>query len=91
MQFNQVQFRAVAFVLAEAIFRETGAEVPHNRVPRDFRDHARGGDRKAVAIAVDDGRLGQGKGKNREAVDQNMLRLNGEPGNRRAHCPVGGT
>ena len=57
MQFNQVQFRAVAFVLAEAILRETRAEVAHNRVARHFRDHTRGRDGEAVAIAVDDGGL----------------------------------
>ena len=85
MQFYQVQFRAVAFVLAEAIFRETRAEVAHNRVARHFRDHARRGDAEAIAIAVDDRSLGQGKRKNREAVDENMLRLNGESVDRRAH------
>ena len=53
MQFYQVQFRAVTFVLAETIFRETRAEVPHNRVAGDFRDDARGGDGEAVAIAID--------------------------------------
>jgi hypothetical protein len=57
MQFYQMQFRAVAFVLAKAILRETRAEVAHNRVPRDLRDDARGRDAEAVAIAVDDGRL----------------------------------
>jgi hypothetical protein len=65
MQFNQVQLRPVTFVLAEAIFRETGAEVAHNRIARDFRDHARSGYGKAVAIAIDDGRLRQRKRKNR--------------------------
>jgi hypothetical protein len=85
MQFNQVQLRPVAFVLAETIFRETGAEVAHNRVPRDFRDHARGGYGKAVAIAIDDSCLRQRKRKNRQTVDENVLWLKGEPGNRRAH------
>ena len=53
MQFYQVQFRAVAFVLAKAIFRETRAEVAHNRVTGDFRDDARGGDGETVTIAID--------------------------------------
>jgi hypothetical protein len=73
MQFNQVQLRAVAFVLAEAIFRKTRAEVAHNRVARDLRDHARRGDAQAEAIAVDDRRLGQGKGKNGEPVDEDVI------------------
>jgi hypothetical protein len=89
MQFYQVQFCAVAFVLAEAILRETRAEVAHNRVSRHFRDHARGGDGEAVAIAVDDGCLRQGKGKNGEAIDENVLRLKGEAGDGGSHRFMG--
>jgi hypothetical protein len=90
MQFNQVKFCAVAFVLAEAILGKTSAEVAHNRVACDFRDHARGGNTETVAIAVDDRRLRQGKRKNREAIDENVLRLQGERSERRAHRFVGG-
>jgi hypothetical protein len=90
MQFNQVKFCAVAFVLAEAILGKTGAEVPHNRVARDFRDHARGRDAETVAIAIDDRRLRQWKGKNGEAIDEDVLRLQGERSERRAHRLVGG-
>ncbi len=89
MQFYQVQFRAVAFVLAETILRETGAEVAHNRIARDFRDHARGRNGEAVTIAVDDRGLGQGKGKDRPAVDENVLRLKGEAGDCGPHRLVG--
>src|SRR5437868_8996070 len=91
MQFYQVQLRAVAFVLAETILGEKRAEVPHNRVPRHFCDHACGRDSETVAVAVYDGRLGQGKGKNRQSVDQNVLRLDGESGQSRAHCLVSRT
>jgi hypothetical protein len=84
-----VQFRAVAFVLAETIFRETRAEVAHNRVARDLRDHARGRDAEAVAIAIDDGRLRQREGKDRQAIDEDVLRLVRERGNRGAHRLVG--
>ena len=89
MQFNQMQFRAVTFVLAEAIFRETGAEVAHNRVARDLRDHARGRDGEAVAIAIDDRRLRQWKRKHRQAVDEDVLRLKGEAGDGDSHRLVG--
>jgi hypothetical protein len=89
MQFNKVQFRAVAFVLAETILRETRAEVPHNRIARHFGDHAGRRDSEAVAIAVDDRGLGQGKRKNGETVDENVLRLKGEAGDGRAHRLVG--
>ena len=85
MQFYQVQFRAVAFVLAEAIFRETRAEVAHNRVARHFGDHTRRRDAKAVAIAVDDRRLRQGERKHRQAIDQDVLGLRGKRVERGAH------
>src|SRR4051812_17346026 len=54
MEFEKVKFGAVTFVLAEAIFRETGAEVAHNRIAGDLRDHAGGGNTETVAIAVND-------------------------------------
>jgi hypothetical protein len=73
MQFNQVQLRAIAFVLAETIFRKSRAEVAHNRVARDFRDHAGRGDAEAETIAIHDRRLRQRKRKNRKAIDQDML------------------
>jgi hypothetical protein len=89
MQFYQVQFRAVAFVLAETIFRKTRAEVAHNRITSDFRDHRGGRDGETVAIAIDNGGLGERKGKDRQAVDENVLRLEGEGGNGRAHRLMG--
>jgi hypothetical protein len=89
MQFYQVQFRAVAFVLAETIFRKMRAEVAHNRIASDFRDHGRRRNAEAVAIAIDDRRLRQRKGKDRQAVDENVLRLKGEGGDGRAHRLVG--
>ena len=75
MQFNQMQFRAVAFVLAEAIFGEARAEVAHNRIARHLRNHTGCGDGEAVAIAIDDGGLRQGKRENGEAVDKHVVRL----------------
>jgi hypothetical protein len=76
-------------VLAETIFRKTRAEVAHNRIASDFCDHRRRRDAQAVAIAVDDRGLGQRKGKHRQAVDENVLRLKGESGDGRAHRLVG--
>jgi hypothetical protein len=89
MQFYQVQFRAVAFVLAEAILREARAEVAHNRVARDFRDDARSRNAEAVAIAIDDGGLRQGKGKHRQAIDEDVLGLGGQGFEGGAHRLVG--
>jgi hypothetical protein len=80
-----MQFRAVAFVLAEAILRETGAEVAHNRVARDFRDDARGCDGEAIAIAVDNGGLWQRERKYGQAIDEHMLGLHGQSFQRGAH------
>ena len=89
MQFDQMKFRPVAFVLAETIFRETRAEVAHNRVARDLCDDARGRDGEAVAIAVDDRRLGQGKREYRPAVDEHVLRLKGKACDGDAHRLMG--
>ena len=85
-----MQFRAVAFVLAEAILRETGAEVAHNRVARDFGDDTRGRDAETVAIAVDDGGLRQWEGKDGQAVDEHVLGLHGQSFQRRPHRFVSG-
>ncbi len=73
MQFYQVQFRAVAFVLAEAILRKARAEVAHNRVARDFGNHAGRGNAQAEAIAIDNCGLRQRKGENGQTVDEHMV------------------
>ncbi len=75
MQFNQMQFRAVAFVLAEAIFGKARAEVAHNRVARNFCDHAGCGNAEAEAIAIDDRRLRERERENGETVDEHMVWL----------------
>ena len=89
MEFYQVKLSSVAFVLAEAILRKTRAEVAHNRVARDLRDHARGRDGQAVAIAVDDGGLRQGKGAHREPIDEDVLGLSSETLEGEPHRLVG--
>jgi hypothetical protein len=89
MQFDQMQFRAVAFVLAEAIFGKARAEVAHNRVARDLGNDTGRGNGQAEAIALDNGRLGQGKRKNRETIDEDMIRPEAERVDGRAHCLVG--
>ena len=63
MQFHEMQFRAVTFVLAETIFRETRAKFTHQCVARHFCDHARRRDAQAEAIAIDDRGLRKRKGK----------------------------
>ena len=80
-----MEFGAVTFVLAEAIFRETRAEVAHNRIARHLRDHARGRDREAVAIAVDDRRLREWEGEDGQAVNEDVFRLNRESRNCNPH------
>ena len=90
MQFNQMQLRAVAFVLAEAIFGKTRAEVAHNRVARDFRDYARRRDAETEAIAVDDRRLRERKRKNGETVDEHVIGPQPQRFDGGAHRLVGG-
>jgi len=69
-----MQLGAVAFVLAETIFREARAEFPHQGIARHFRDHACCRDAQAQAVAIDDRRLRQRKRENRQTVDEDVLR-----------------
>jgi hypothetical protein len=85
-----MQLRAVAFVLAKAILRETGAEVTHHLVAGHFCDHTRGGDRQTDAVAVNDRRLRKWKRKHRQTVNEDMLRRRGDCGDGRAHRLVRG-
>jgi len=90
MQFNQMQFRAVAFVLAEAILGKARAEVAHNRVARDFGNHTGRGKAEAEAIAVDDRRLRKWKRENGQAVDEHMFGPQPQRFDGNAHRFVGG-
>jgi hypothetical protein len=90
MQFYQVEFRAVAFVLAEAILGKARAKVAHNRVAGDLGNHTGGGDAEAEAIAIDDRRLRQRKRKNRETVDEDVVGLKAQGADGSAHRLVGG-
>ena len=49
-----MQLGPVAFVLAEAILGKMRAKFAHQAIARDLRDHARGRDAEAEAIAIDD-------------------------------------
>lgn len=73
MQFYQVQFGAVAFVLAEAIFGKTRAKVAHNRVAGDLGDDTGGGNAEAEAIAIDNCSLRERKRENGKTVDQDVV------------------
>ena len=76
---------AVTFMLAEAILRKTGTEVTHHSVTGNFRDHTGSGDGKAEAIAIDNSGLGNWKGNNGQAINQDVVRRVGEGGNGGAH------
>jgi len=85
MKSGEVQFRAVAFVLAEAILGKLRAKVTHHPVARDLGDHTRSRNTETVAIAVDDGRLRKWKRKNRKTVDQHVVWRDRERGESDAH------
>ncbi len=68
-----MQLGAVALVLAETILREPRAEFTHQSVARHFRDHARGRDAQAQAIAVDDRGLRERKREDRQAIDERVI------------------
>ena len=85
MEFQEMQFSAVTFVLAETIVGKMGAEVTHHSVSGDLRDHAGGGNAKAEAIALDDGGLWTWKGNNGQTINQNVIGRYGKRGNGHAH------
>jgi hypothetical protein len=57
MEFQQMQFGSVTFVLVETILRELGAKVTHHPVARHLGNHAGGSDAQANAVTVDNGSL----------------------------------
>jgi hypothetical protein len=73
IEFQEVQFSSVTFVLAKAILRKLSAKVTHDLVARHLGDHAGGGDAQADAITIDDRRLRQRKRNHRQAIDQDMV------------------
>ena len=85
-----MQFSAVALVLAETIVRKTRAKFTHQSVARHLRDHARRRDAQTQAIAVDDRGLREREWKNRQAIDQNVVRQNRQTGYRDSHRLVRG-
>src|SRR5438046_5461248 len=73
MEFQQMQFGSVAFVLAETILRELSAKVTHHPVTRNLGDHAGGRDAHADAITIDDRRLRKRKRGYGQPIDQDVL------------------
>jgi hypothetical protein len=73
MEFYQMQFGSVTFVLAETILRELSAKVTHHAIPRYLGDHAGGSDAQADAITIDDCGLRKWKRNYGQSVDQNVL------------------
>src|ERR1700682_1412237 len=85
MESGEVEFRAVAFVLAETVFRKLRAKVTHHHVARHFRDDAGGRDGETVAIAIDNRRLWKRKWNHRTPVDEDVLRRADQCFDRGAH------
>ena len=73
MKFEEMQFRAVAFVPAKAILWKSRAKVTHHGVARYLRDHARRRDTQANAIPINNRRLRPGKRRYRKTIDENMI------------------
>jgi hypothetical protein len=85
MEFQEMDLSAVTFMLAEAILRKMRTEVTHHSVTGNFRDHTGSSDGKAEAIAIDNSGLGNWKGNNGQAINQDVVRRAGEGGNGDAH------
>lgn len=73
MEFLEVKLGAVTFVLTETVLRKLRAELAHERVACHFRDHARGRDAQAHAVAIDNRGLWKRKGKHGQTIDQDMI------------------
>lgn len=85
MEFLEMQPGAVALVLAETILRKARAKFTHQTVAGHLRNHACGRDAQAEAIAVDDRRLREREGENRQAINQDMIGRYREAGDRDPH------
>jgi hypothetical protein len=88
MEFQQMQFGSVTFVLAEAILGKLSAKVTHHPIACDLGDDAGGSDAQADAIAVDDGRLRKWKRDHRQPVDQDVVGRFDQGFDRQAHGAV---
>jgi hypothetical protein len=88
MEFQEVQFGSVTFVLAEAILWELSAKVTHDPVARYLGDHASGSDAQADAITVNDCRLRQRKRDHGQPIDQDMVGRFQQAFDRHAHCAM---
>jgi hypothetical protein len=85
MEFQQVQFGSVTFMLSEAILREPYAKVTHHPVARYLGDHAGGCDAQTDAVALNDGRLRKWKRNDGKSIDQYVIGLVDQRSDRKAH------
>jgi hypothetical protein len=88
MEFQQMQFGSITFMLAETILWKLRAKVTHDPVARDLGDHAGGSDAQADAITVNDCCLRKWKWNHRQSVDQDVLRRLEQGFDRQAHGAV---
>lgn len=73
VKFDEVEFGAVALVLAKTILRELRAKFPHQTIACHFGDDAGGSNGQTDAIAIDDRGLRQWKWGDGKAVDEHVL------------------
>src|SRR5436309_16072320 len=73
MEFQQMQFGSVAFVLVEAILRELGAKVTHHPVASYLGVHARCSDGQTDAVAVNNRSLRKRKRIDWQFIDEDVI------------------
>ena len=86
-----MQRSAIAFVLGKSVGRIARFHFDHEAVARDLGDHAGRRDAEAESVAADEGGLRNGEGEYRQAVDQGVIRRDGQRGERAAHRFVRGS
>lgn len=85
MKFDEVEFGAVALVLAETILGELRAKFTHQAIACHFGDDTGGGNGQTDAIAIDDRGLRQRKWRDWKSVDEHVLGYGGQPIEREPH------
>ena len=90
LQGGEVVRGAVAPVMGKAVTGMATLQLVHDPVARDLGDDAGGGNAEAERVAIDEGRLHNGKTAHGQAVDEHVIGLRREQGGRALHGDVRG-
>ena len=72
-QSRHMQLRAVPFVLGKSVLWVNGVEGKHQPIASDFCHDTRRRDTEAECVPADERGLGEGKGADRESINEHMI------------------